>query len=97
MKTAKYYFVGPNNGLFSLIFQNEAYNVYEIDEQLLDNNISPTFHGRDIYGPVAALLSKGVEINSMAKPFKGKLVEICADISENSKKIIAKIFSPIKF
>ncbi len=57
---SNYYFVGPDNGLFSSIF-----DVEEISEivQLTNNeyfmpSISETFHGRDIMAPVAAHLSK---------------------------------------
>ncbi|RMF91196.1 MAG: hypothetical protein D6733_01825 [Methanobacteriota archaeon] len=45
-------FVGPDNGVFSLI---EAEEVYEIK----DVSASSTFHGRDVFAPVAARLDGG--------------------------------------
>jgi S-adenosyl-L-methionine hydrolase (adenosine-forming) len=53
-------FVGPNNGLFSLVAESEDHRVFELTEQRFWREaVSPTFHGRDIFAPVAAWLSKG--------------------------------------
>ena len=54
-----HYFVGPDNGIFSYIFENKSSKVYKItaDEYFLDN-ISSSFHGRDIFSPIAGHLSK---------------------------------------
>ncbi len=52
VETDKYYFVGPDNGLFSFIPKNQINNIYEIIYK--SDNISSTFHGRDIFAPVAA-------------------------------------------
>jgi S-adenosylmethionine hydrolase len=56
-------FVGPDNGLFTFIYESEDdARVFEIDKQkyLVDSG-SSSFHGRDLFGPVAAILSTGVE------------------------------------
>lgn len=60
--TESYYFVGPDNGLFTLIFEEaERVRVHHItsDHYFLPNP-GPTFHGRDIFAPVAAWLAKGI-------------------------------------
>lgn len=53
------FFVGPDNGLFSYVlasFPNPA--VREIkNPRFMRPTVSPTFHGRDIFAPVAAHLS----------------------------------------
>jgi S-adenosylmethionine hydrolase len=52
-------FVGPDNGIFSLVM-DEAAKVYTIDNQaFMPRRISATFHGRDIFAPAAANLSSG--------------------------------------
>lgn len=75
IKGKKIFFVGPNNGLFSPLLTGK-HKVYEIDEQKIINlvkkyglnlYISNTFHGRDIFGPAAALLSLGLSIEKLAK------------------------------
>lgn len=60
--TESYYFVGPDNGLFSLIYQEaERIRVHHITAgHYFLPNPGPTFHGRDIFAPVAAWLAKGI-------------------------------------
>jgi len=60
--TESYYFVGPDNGLFSLIYQEaERIRVHHITaSHYFLPNPGPTFHGRDIFAPVAAWLAKGI-------------------------------------
>ena len=56
----QHYFVAPDNGVLSGIYdQTEALYVWNItSEHYFRNPISATFHGRDIFAPVAAWLSK---------------------------------------
>ncbi len=60
--TESYYFVGPDNGIFSLIFQEaERLRVHHITaSHYFLANPGPTFHGRDIFAPVASWLAKGI-------------------------------------
>jgi len=60
--TESYYFVGPDNGLFSLIYQDaERLRVHHITStHYFLPNPGPTFHGRDIFAPVASWLAKGI-------------------------------------
>jgi S-adenosylmethionine hydrolase len=56
--------VGPDNGLFSHLYDGREV-VYAIDEKRLGTRtISRTFHGRDVFAPVAAQLSAGVSAAS---------------------------------
>lgn len=51
--------VGPDNALFSYLFDGSE-RVYAIDRARLGASaISPTFHGRDLFAPVAARLAAG--------------------------------------
>jgi len=61
-----YYFVGPDNGLFSFIYQSETpTEIREITAtRYFRHPVSRTFHGRDIFAPVAAWLSKGVAVEA---------------------------------
>ncbi|HUL00185.1 MAG TPA: SAM-dependent chlorinase/fluorinase [Nitrospirota bacterium] len=60
--TESYYFVGPDNGLFTLIYQEaERLRVHHITAaHYFLPNPGPTFHGRDVFAPVAAWLAKGI-------------------------------------
>lgn len=61
---AGYFFVGPDNGLFSLLYDNTT-RVYAIENsRYVRKEISRTFHGRDIFAPVAAYLASGVQLST---------------------------------
>lgn len=63
VETEKYYFIAPDNGLLSFVFNREEnFKVFEItNEKFFRHPVSKTFHGRDIFSPSAAHLSKGIE------------------------------------
>ncbi len=62
VETDDYIFVAPDNGVLSLIEARESkLTVRQITaERYFLQPVSQTFHGRDIFAPVAAWLSKGV-------------------------------------
>lgn len=55
IEAEKYSFVGPDNGVFSYIYDRLT-KAYAID---VKGKISATFHGRDIFAPVAARIAIG--------------------------------------
>jgi len=61
-----YFFVGPDNGIFSYILENEPRHLsfHLVNEKYFHDQVSATFHGRDIFAPVAAALSLGVKMNA---------------------------------
>jgi len=55
------FFVAPDNGVLSLIFAREKSKVRHItNDRYFLHPVSRTFHGRDVFAPVAAHLAKGV-------------------------------------
>lgn len=70
-------FVGPDNGVFSLILEQEC-SVYDISNpDFMLKDISSTFHGRDIFAPAAAHLSRGADINQIGGELSSpKLISI---------------------
>jgi S-adenosylmethionine hydrolase len=56
------FFVGPDNGVFSLALEQKPVQaIFELsNERYHLNPTSRTFHGRDIFAPVAAHLAAGV-------------------------------------
>ena len=72
VQTSKYFFVGPDNGLLSWALRQEkilAIHALENQRYFLEE-VSQTFHGRDIFAPVAAHLSCGVAIRQMGRRLK---------------------------
>jgi hypothetical protein len=59
----KYHFVAPDNGVLSLVYAREPrMHVRHItSEHYFLQPVSNTFHGRDIFAPVAAYLAKEVD------------------------------------
>ena len=67
----EHFFVGPDNGLFSYVCEREAGDVraYQLtNENFFRTPVSNTFHGRDIFAPVAGALSNGVPPEEFGEP-----------------------------
>jgi S-adenosylmethionine hydrolase len=60
------YFVGPDNGLLIPAARRLGeIEVYDIRNEKLLRNVSSTFHGRDIFAPVGAYLSGGMQFKEV--------------------------------
>ena len=67
----RYFFIGPDNGVFSQIYrlQHEILRILHItSEHYFTHPISSTFHGRDVFAPVAGWLSRGIEVSKFGVP-----------------------------
>jgi S-adenosyl-L-methionine hydrolase (adenosine-forming) len=51
-------YVGPGNGLFELVLRRAA-NARRFDIAFRPGHLSASFHGRDLFAPVAAMLARG--------------------------------------
>ena len=66
-----HFFVGPDNGLFTPIYEDALAKGWKVEIIHLTNEVywlqtvSRTFHGRDIFAPVAAHLASGVPITDL--------------------------------
>ncbi len=55
-----HHFVAPDNGVLSQVYERETPSVRSVDvERYALKPTSQTFHGRDVFAPIAARLSKG--------------------------------------
>ena len=62
-------FVGPDNGVLEWALSDPAVRVHALsDERYFRRPVSRTFHGRDVFAPVAAHLAQGVDIAAMGPP-----------------------------
>ncbi len=75
MKAGGQLFVGPDNGIFSYIYESEPdYQTFQItNETYFRHPVSPTFHGRDVFAPVAAALSAGVNPAELGPEIKNEV------------------------
>ena len=62
IECAQQIFVGPDNGTFTWICEGEEdfHAIHLTSDKFFREPVSRTFHGRDIFAPVAAALSTGV-------------------------------------
>lgn len=72
VETDDYYFVAPDNGLLSFLFdENTNFRVFELsDKRYFAEKVSRTFHGRDVFAPVAAHLSNGIQPKEFGEEIK---------------------------
>jgi len=70
VRTARGTFVAPDNGVLSLALDREAlYEAVELAEPAYWlSTTSATFHGRDVFAPVAAHLTLGVPLVALGPP-----------------------------
>ncbi|MGD0650027.1 MAG: SAM-dependent chlorinase/fluorinase [Verrucomicrobiia bacterium] len=76
VRTADYFFVGPDNGVLSFaLAQEKVLEVRRLDNDayfyhapsVIHKPVSNTFHGRDIFAPVAARLTQNVPFDSLGE------------------------------
>lgn len=62
IQTQRYFFVGPDNGVLSFALRGERIKTVRAlkNETYFLKPVSQTFHGRDVFAPVAAHLARGV-------------------------------------
>ena len=61
-------FVGPDNGLFTDFLDPSAQAVLLNRPEFFREKVSATFHGRDLFAPVAGHLARGVELSRLGEP-----------------------------
>jgi S-adenosyl-L-methionine hydrolase (adenosine-forming) len=88
--TDHHYFIGPDNGVFSRIYPlTESLMVIHITaEHYFLPQKSSTFHGRDIFAPAAAWLSRGIDIVNFGEPVNDYITLPLPVPASPSKKMI---------
>ncbi len=89
IKTRFYVFIVPNNGLITKVIDKEKnYSVYKIvNTKFFLPKISNTFHGRDIFSPVCAYISKNVPIKKICEKFEKSKIITLQNFSYEIKKL----------
>jgi S-adenosylmethionine hydrolase len=68
IEAAGQYFIGPDNGVLSMVYNREKHKARLISaERYFRQPVSRTFHGRDIFAPVAAHIAAGTPAARMGK------------------------------
>jgi S-adenosyl-L-methionine hydrolase (adenosine-forming) len=74
MKTKKYTFIAPDNGLLDFVlYQEKVSTAVEVTQASIKKtslgDVSTTFHGRDLIAPLAAYISDKVPIKHFGTPY----------------------------
>jgi S-adenosylmethionine hydrolase len=72
VETAGGYFIGPDNGvLVAAVPPRDVRRIFDISRSKYRRKpVSQTFHGRDVFAPVAAHLAAGVPIERLGRPIR---------------------------
>jgi len=101
VKTENYIFVSPNNGILTLPLKNEKIKeIVKIEnKKYILKSDTNTFHGRDIFAPVSAYISRGIALKNFGKKLKKDNLVIIKDIypEEKEDRIIGKVIKFDKF
>lgn len=65
-----HFFVAPDNGLLTeVLTSSDASRAVYLEEQTFFRNpVSSSFHGRDIFAPVAAAIAQGTQLEALGPP-----------------------------
>lgn len=63
-----HFFVGPDNGVFTAVFGASPKVIHLTEERYFLRPGGSTFHGRDVFAPVAAWLSTGLKMEKFGRP-----------------------------
>ena len=94
-----HFFVGPDNGVFSSVIRScEDFSAREIkNRDYFLEETSSTFHGRDIFSPVAAHLSLGVSFSEIGPQIRDPKILPSAGYSVNGAEIRGTVVYTDKF
>ncbi len=87
-EVGRHRFLAPDNGVLSLLIsQNTAIDIYQVENrEYWRDSISQTFHGRDIFAPVAAHLAKGLATDMLGRNLTAAEITCLTDLKPRKSK-----------
>ncbi len=99
VQTPDYTLLAPDNGVLSVMYRNEQEcEIYQINtdhEKLFP--ASQTFHGRDVFAPIAAHLSAGSQVSNFGEIVETPVMELIEDPVVNPSHIAGSIVYQDRF
>ena len=91
-------FVGPDNGLLGYPLSQPGARCVHLDRPMLFGSaVSPTFHGRDIFAPVACELAGGVDLEQVGSPINDPLPSTLPQLSLSSHHVVGQTLGADRF
>ena len=94
-----YIFLTPDNGLLSFLLKSSTPDrIFAVENrELWAEKVSPTFHGRDVFAPVAAHLANGMPLAKVG-PERNSLVRLDIPSARTTERgIVGEIVSVDRF
>lgn len=90
VQSEQFFFVGPDNGVFTFIYENERIKdiILLSNKRYFLSELSYTFHARDIFAPVAAYVSLGVDPKDFGETAK-ECYKLITPGPQTSKRAVA--------
>jgi S-adenosylmethionine hydrolase len=98
--TGSHFFIGPDNGVFSRIYKLHEIKtvIHMTNEHYFMPKQSSTFHGRDIFAPAAAWLSRGTEASNFGNPVTDYIaIEVPVPVMSSKNILVGEIISVDRF
>ncbi len=93
-----HYFVGPDNGVLGFALAMSDAKVIHLDRsEFFAKTISKTFHGRDIFAPVAAELAKGTLFEKLGSPMNDALQSLLSVAKLGDKMATGEVWIADRF
>lgn len=68
------YYIGPDNGLFSPFIKESSTVVWANQNRFWRPRVSRTFHGRDVFAPLAGHILSGVHLLELGEPVRDAVI-----------------------
>jgi len=93
IKTKNYFFVGPDNGLFTWVAERDGVDrvIHLTNPKYFLSSVSSTFHGRDLFAPVAAHLSLGIRPESFGRKMDRWTTFDLKQPEERGKRLLGEV------
>lgn len=86
------YFIGPDNGLMVPAARSLGNpEVYEITNKEFLGPVSSTFHGRDIFARIGALIAKGMDVREVGGMINDSIDLDFSDVVIQDNRIVAEV------
>lgn len=98
VSTRGMYFVGPDNGVLGQVLAQEDAQVVELDRPALwQHPVSSTFHGRDIFTPVAVELAAGLPLTEVGGPIYDALPSTLPAVQREGGALVGQVLGADRF
>ncbi|HLN88872.1 MAG TPA: S-adenosyl-l-methionine hydroxide adenosyltransferase family protein [Candidatus Binatia bacterium] len=93
VQTRQDFFVGPDNGVLILAAKNQGIeHVHELtNPKFMLPNVSSTFHGRDVFAPIAAHLDMGVKPSEFGSEITDVITPEFASVKRKNGSLIGEV------